>query len=63
MSRAADRELRAALPMRAGTAPIEDVATVFRFGGPQTTPLTPSSGARCCRHHLNWPCLKTLFAR
>jgi len=33
MSRAADRELRAALPMRAGTAPIEDVATVFRFGG------------------------------
>jgi len=26
-------------------------------GGPQATPLTPSSGASCCRHHLNWPCL------
>ena len=26
-------------------------------GGPQATPLTPSSGTRCCRHPLTSPCL------
>jgi len=31
------------------------------FRSDQGTPLTPSSAARCCRHHLNWPTLLRLL--